>query len=60
MQCEVCKGEEALVHLTQLVGGKMETIDLCDKCAKEKGIADPLLERATNLLSSDFEDVPEV
>jgi len=41
MQCEVCKGEEATVHLTQIISGKMQKIDLCEKCAKEKGVADP-------------------
>jgi protein arginine kinase activator len=41
MLCEVCKSEEATVHLTQIIGGKMQKIDLCEKCAKEKGVADP-------------------
>jgi protein arginine kinase activator len=41
MLCEVCKGEEATVHLTQIISGKMQKIDLCEKCAKEKGVADP-------------------
>lgn len=41
MLCEVCKTEEATVHLTQIIAGKMQKIDLCEKCAKEKGVADP-------------------
>ncbi len=41
MLCEVCKSEEATVHLTQIISGKMQKIDLCEKCAKEKGVADP-------------------
>ncbi|MES2308131.1 MAG: UvrB/UvrC motif-containing protein [Verrucomicrobiota bacterium] len=40
MKCQIC-GAIANVHLTQIIGGKMQKIDLCDKCAKEKGVADP-------------------
>ena len=40
MKCQFCS-EPATVHLTQIVGGKMQKIDLCEKCAKEKGVADP-------------------
>jgi len=40
MKCQFC-ANPATVHLTQIVGGKMQKIDLCEKCAKEKGIADP-------------------
>jgi len=40
MKCQFCN-EPATVHLTQIVGGKMQKIDLCEKCAKEKGVADP-------------------
>ena len=29
------------MHLTQIISGKMQKIDLCEKCAKEKGVADP-------------------
>jgi protein arginine kinase activator len=41
MTCEVCQQETATVHLTQIISGKMQKIDLCEKCAKEKGVADP-------------------
>src|SRR5271156_1136755 len=41
MICEVCHQENATVHLTQIISGKMQKIDLCEKCAKEKGDADP-------------------
>ncbi|PTX97410.1 excinuclease ABC subunit B [Verrucomicrobia bacterium LW23] len=41
MQCEFCKSEEATVHLTQIINGKMSKVDLCAKCEKEKGVADP-------------------
>ncbi len=40
MKCQFCS-EPATVHLTQIVAGKMQKIDLCEKCAKEKGVADP-------------------
>ena len=41
MQCCVCKEKPATVHLTQIVGDKMQKLDLCEDCAKAKGINDP-------------------
>ena len=41
MQCSICKEKTATVHLTQIVGDKMQKMDLCEECAKAKGINDP-------------------
>lgn len=41
MLCCVCKEKEATVHLTQIDGEKMRKVDLCEECAKTKGINDP-------------------
>jgi len=41
MLCNVCEKNEAKVHLTQMVEGKIRKVDLCESCAKEKGIDDP-------------------
>jgi protein arginine kinase activator len=41
MLCIVCKQNEAKVHLTQIVGDKMQKVDLCEDCAKNKGVNDP-------------------
>jgi len=41
MLCNVCEKNEAKVHLTQMVEGKIRKVDLCEACAKEKGIDDP-------------------
>lgn len=41
MLCDICKENEAKVHLTQIVDGKMQKVDLCESCAKEKGVSDP-------------------
>ncbi len=40
MDCDKC-GKPAKVHLTQLVGGQVKKIALCNKCAKENGVTDP-------------------
>jgi protein arginine kinase activator len=37
----VCKEKEAKVHLTQIVGEKMQKVDLCEECAGKKGVDDP-------------------
>jgi len=41
MLCCVCKEKEATVHLTQIAGDKMQKVDLCEDCAKQKGVNDP-------------------
>lgn len=41
MQCSICKEKEATVHLTQIEGDTMHKIDLCEDCAKQKGVNDP-------------------
>ena len=38
---QFCKKNEATVHLTQIVEDKMQKVDLCEECAKEKGVNDP-------------------
>ena len=40
MLCSVCKEKPATVHLTQIVGDKMQKVDLCEECAKAKGVND--------------------
>ena len=41
MQCSICKEKPATVYLTQIVGDKMQKLDLCEECAKAKGVNDP-------------------
>ena len=41
MLCCICKEREAKVHLTQIAGDKMQKVDLCEECAKQKGVNDP-------------------
>src|SRR5580658_3046561 len=41
MLCMLCKQNPAKVHLTQIVEDKMQKVDLCEDCAKQKGVNDP-------------------
>jgi len=41
MLCCICKEREATVHLTNIAGDKMQKVDLCEECAKSKGMNDP-------------------
>ena len=41
MLCCICKEKEATVHLTEIKGDKMQKVDLCEECAKSKGVNDP-------------------
>ena len=40
MQCCACKEKPATVHLTQIEGDKVHKVDLCEDCAREKGVND--------------------
>jgi len=42
MLCCICKEKEATVHYTQIVGDKMQKVDVCEDCAKTKGVNDPV------------------
>jgi protein arginine kinase activator len=42
MLCCVCKEKEATVHYTQIAGDKIQKVDLCEACAKSKGVNDPM------------------
>ena len=50
MLCCICKEKEATVHLTQIAGDKMQKVDLCEECAKTKGVNDPTGFSLANLL----------
>jgi protein arginine kinase activator len=41
MFCDVCKSKESTVFLTQIVEGKMQKVNLCETCSREKGVNDP-------------------
>ena len=41
MFCDVCQAKEATVFLTQIVEGKMQKVNLCEGCSREKGVNDP-------------------
>jgi len=38
MKCEYCHVNEATIHLTQVVDGKIKKLNLCEECAKKSGI----------------------
>ncbi len=50
MQCMFCKQNPAKVHLTQIVGEKIQKVDLCEECAKQKGVNDPATFSLADLL----------
>jgi protein arginine kinase activator len=37
----ICKQKEARVHLTEMSQGQIKKVDLCEECAKNKGVDDP-------------------
>jgi len=55
MQCEICQGKEATIHLTEITDGVRTEMHLCEQCAQEQGVGTksyiPLNELLSNLLS---------
>ena len=50
MLCDVCKVEGASVFLTQIVDGKMQKVNMCESCSKERGVTDPTAFALADLL----------
>jgi protein arginine kinase activator len=42
MLCMLCKQKAATFHLTQIVDDKIQKVDLCETCAKQKGIKESI------------------
>jgi protein arginine kinase activator len=40
LKCDFC-AKGATVHLTQIVNNKVHKVDLCEDCARAKGVTDP-------------------
>jgi len=38
MKCDNCGGEDAVIHIRQIIGNDVKDIRICQKCAAEKGI----------------------
>jgi protein arginine kinase activator len=41
MKCDLCS-QDATVFLTQVINNQMTTVNLCDDCAKKKGVTDTM------------------
>jgi len=50
MICSICKEKPATVFLTDIKGDKMHKVDLCEECAKNKGVNDSQFALADMLL----------
>ena len=37
MLCDICSKNQATVHLTEVIGGQVTEVHLCEECAREKG-----------------------
>jgi len=49
MTCELCGKEVATVYYTEIVGGKMVELHLCESCAKTKGLSKELMKSSFSL-----------
>ncbi len=60
MQCQICKKNQATIHLTEIMDGVRTEMHLCELCAAEQGIAVksqiPLNELLSSLLAAEAED----
>jgi protein arginine kinase activator len=39
MLCDICKKNEATVHLTEIIDEQMNELHLCEECARQKSVA---------------------
>jgi protein arginine kinase activator len=39
MLCDICKKNEATVHLTEIVNEEVRELHICEKCARVKGVS---------------------
>ncbi|MBN2456328.1 MAG: UvrB/UvrC motif-containing protein [Sedimentisphaerales bacterium] len=58
MQCQICKKNEATIHLTEISDGQRSEMHLCEACAAEQGIAVKTNVPLNDLLSSLLESQP--
>ena len=60
MQCQICKKNEATIHLTEIVDGVRSETHICQDCAQSEGIVVknqmPINELLSNLLASQPDD----
>lgn len=52
MQCQICRKNEATIHLTEITNGVRTEMHLCEHCAQEEGIAVKSQISLNELLSS--------
>ena len=52
MQCQICKKNEATIHLTEITDGVRTEMHICELCAQEEGIAVKSQVPINELLSS--------
>ena len=52
MQCQICKKNEATIHLTEITGGVRTEMHICEHCAVEQGITVKSQVPINELLSS--------
>ena len=38
MKCDSCGGQDAVIHIRQIIGSEVQDLHICQKCAAEKGI----------------------
>jgi protein arginine kinase activator len=58
MECHVCKQREATVYLTQIVDDDVRSLDLCEACAKQKGVSDPMGFSLANIFKAGVGEEP--
>ena len=49
MTCEVCKKNQATIHIQELIHGKKKALHICGECAEKKGLSEVGLPPGINL-----------
>ena len=59
MKCDICGNKRAVIHIQQIAGNEEININICEKCAKEKGLTIDNSELGVSLknMLNNFEDI---
>jgi protein arginine kinase activator len=50
MKCDICKEEEATIHIQEVVNNNIKSMHICEKCAKNYGFNNELIDIGYHLM----------
>lgn len=51
MKCDICKANEATIHIQEIINNNIKTIHICENCAKMYGFKNDIMDIGFNLFN---------